>query len=105
MSFDFPPVDKGRAFDCIDVMRKIGQAHNVSVARVALGWLLSKPVVSAIIIGAKNEEQLKDNLAVSDLKLSASELAELDKVSALPPEYPGWMLERQGSERAPKGAR
>ena len=86
-------------------MRKIGETHNVSVARVALGWLLSKPVVSTIIIGAKNEEQLKDNLAVTDLTLTTAEIAELDKVSALPPEYPGWMLDRQGNDRAPKGAR
>jgi aryl-alcohol dehydrogenase-like predicted oxidoreductase len=104
-SFDFPPVDKDRAFTCVDAMRKIGDAHKVSVARVALAWLLAKPVVSAIIIGAKNEEQLKDNLAVTDLVLSPDELAELDKVSALPPEYPGWMLERQGHERGPKEAR
>jgi aryl-alcohol dehydrogenase-like predicted oxidoreductase len=104
-TFDFPPVDKARAFDCIDALKKVGDAHGVSVARVALAWLLSKPVVSTIIIGAKNEAQLKDNLAVTDLTLSASELAELDKVSALPPEYPGWMLQMQGNERAPKGAR
>jgi aryl-alcohol dehydrogenase-like predicted oxidoreductase len=104
-SFDFPPVDKDRAFACVDAMRKVGDAHKVSVARVALAWLLAKPVVSAIIIGAKNEEQLKDNLAVTDLVLSPDEIAELDKVSALPPEYPGWMLDRQGHERAPKEAR
>ena len=104
-SFDFPPVDKDRAFACVDAMRKVGDAHKVSVARVALAWLLAKPVVSAIIIGAKNEEQLKDNLAVTDLVLSPDEIAELDKVSALPPEYPGWMLERQGHERGPKEAR
>ncbi len=104
-SFDFPPVDKPRAFDCIDVMKKVGGAHGVSVAQVALGWLLSKPYVSAIIIGAQSEDQLKDNLAASNLELSAAELAELDKVSALPPEYPGWMFERQGGNRAPKAAR
>ncbi len=105
VSFDFPPVDRARAFDCIDAMRRVAEAHGVSVARVALGWLLSKPYVSALIIGAKNEEQLKDNLAVTDLFLTPDELAALDKVSALPPEYPGWMLERQGMDRAPKGAR
>jgi len=104
-SFDFPPVDKERAFNCIDVMKKVGDAHGVSVARVALAWLLAKPAVTTIIIGAKNEDQLRDNLAVTDLALTTDELAELDKVSALPPEYPGWMFERQGSERAPKEAR
>jgi aryl-alcohol dehydrogenase-like predicted oxidoreductase len=104
-AFDFPPVDKARAFDCIDAMKKVGDGHGIGVARVALAWLLAKPVVSAIIIGAKNEAQLKDNLAATDVVLTAAELAELDRVSALPPEYPGWMLERQGGERAPKGAR
>jgi aryl-alcohol dehydrogenase-like predicted oxidoreductase len=105
VSFDFPPVDKDRAFNCVDLMRKVGEAHGVSVARVALAWLLSKPAVSTIIIGAKNEEQLKDNLAVTDLVLTDAELAELEKVSALPPEYPGWMFQMQGRERAPQGAR
>ena len=104
-SFDFPPVDRARTFDCIDAMKKVGAAHGVSVAQVALGWLLSKPYVSAIIIGVKSEEQLRDNLAVTELVLSDAELAELDRVSALPPEYPGWMFDRQGGERAPKGAR
>jgi len=105
VSFDFPPVDKPRAFDCIDAMKKVGDARGSSVARVALAWLLSRPVVSAIIIGAKNEAQLKDNLAVTEVVLTAEELAALDKVSALPAEYPGWMFDRQGSDRAPNGAR
>jgi aryl-alcohol dehydrogenase-like predicted oxidoreductase len=104
-TFDFPPVDKDRAFACIDVMRKVGEAQGVSVAQVALAWLLAKPVMTAIIIGAKNEAQLKENLGVTDVVLTGEELALLDSVSALPAEYPGWMLERQGSERAPKGAR
>ncbi len=105
VSFDFPPVDRARAFDCIDAMKKVGDAHGISVARVALAWLLAKPVVSAIIIGAKNEEQLKDNLASTDVVLTAAQVAELNRVSALPKEYPQWMFEMQGSERAPKGAR
>jgi aryl-alcohol dehydrogenase-like predicted oxidoreductase len=104
-SFDFPPVDKARAFDCIDAMRKVGDAHGVSVARVALAWLLSKPHVSSLIIGAKNEEQLKDNLAVTTLELTSEELERLDGVSALPAEYPGWMFQMQGQARAPDGAR
>jgi aryl-alcohol dehydrogenase-like predicted oxidoreductase len=104
-SFDFPPLNKDRAYDCIDAMKKVGDAHDASVARVALAWLLSKPHVTTLIIGAKNEEQLKDNLAVTDLELTQDELQVLDKVSALPPEYPGWMIERQGADRAPPGAR
>jgi aryl-alcohol dehydrogenase-like predicted oxidoreductase len=104
-TFDFPPVDKERAWDCIDAMRRVGDAHGVSVARVALAWLLSRNHTTTLIIGAKTEEQLKDNLAVTDLVLSPEEIAALDKVSALPPEYPGWMLDRQGQGRAPEGAR
>jgi aryl-alcohol dehydrogenase-like predicted oxidoreductase len=100
-TFDFPPVDKDRAFDCIDVMREIGAAHGVSVARVALAWLLHKPVVMSVIVGAKTVEQLDDNLAATSLGLSADEMERLDKVSALPPEYPGWMVERQNSGRIP----
>jgi aryl-alcohol dehydrogenase-like predicted oxidoreductase len=103
-TFDFPPVNRDRAFDCVDVMREIGKAHGVSVARVALAWLLHKPVVMSVIIGAKTTEQLDDNLAAVDLKLSAEEMERLDKVSALPPEYPGWMIERQNQNRVPSAS-
>lgn len=98
-TFDFPPVEKERAFDCIDVMREIAGAKGVSVAQVALAWLLHQPAVSSVIIGAKRREQLADNLAAVDIRLSQEELAQLDAVSALPREYPGWMLERQGEYR------
>ena len=98
-SFDFPPVDKDRAFRVIDAMRPIAKSHGVSVARVALAWLLHKPAVTSVIIGAKTEEQLHDNIAAVDLKLSTEEMATLDKVSALPAEYPGWMVERLSSDR------
>jgi aryl-alcohol dehydrogenase-like predicted oxidoreductase len=104
-SFDFPPVNKDRAFNCVDAMKKVGDARGVSVAQVALAWLLSKSHVTTLIIGAKNEEQLKDNLAVTGLELTRQEIAALDEVSALPREYPGWMLDQQGSGRAPSGAR
>ncbi|TPW03684.1 MAG: putative oxidoreductase, aldo/keto reductase family [Alphaproteobacteria bacterium] len=99
MSFDFPPVNKDRAYDCIDAMNPMASARDASVAGVALGWLLAKPWVTSVIIGAKTPEQLKQNLAAVDVKLSAEEMAVLDKVSELPREYPGWMLERQGGER------
>ena len=99
-SFDFPPVDKPRAFACVDVMRRVAERHSVSVAQIALAWLLAQPVVSTIIIGAKNAEQLKDNLAATRVTLDASELAALDEVSRLPQEYPAWMIARQGENRA-----
>jgi len=105
-SFDYPPFNKDRAFDCIDAMRKIGDAKGASVACVALAWLLTRPHVSAIIVGARNEEQLRDNLKASDFVLDPAEIAELDKVSALPAEYPGWVLEfLRNQGRAPKNAR
>jgi len=83
-------------------MREIGQARDgASVARVALAYVLAKPFVTTVIIGAKTMEQLDDNLAAPKLSLSADEMKKLDEVSALPPEYPGWMLARQGAERRP----
>jgi aryl-alcohol dehydrogenase-like predicted oxidoreductase len=100
--FDFPPVNLDRAWPCVAAMREIGDAHQVSVARVALAWLLSKPHVMSVIIGAKTIAQLDDNLAATQLVLSAEEIARLDEISALPSEYPGWMFERQGGARRPK---
>ncbi len=99
--FDFPPVDLDRAWPCVAAMREIGEAHGVSVARVALAWLLAKAHVMSVIIGAKSVEQLDDNLAAVELTLTEAEIARLDEVSALPAEYPGWMLERQRSFRIP----
>ncbi|WNG40107.1 aldo/keto reductase [Archangium violaceum] len=101
VEFDFPPVNKERAYDIIDVMDGVAKEHGVSVARVALAWLLHQSHVTTIIIGAKTEQQLEDNLAATTLKLSPEQLAKLDAVSKLPPEYPQWMLEFQGKERVP----
>ncbi len=101
-TFDFPPVDKDRAWACVAAMREIGKARGVSVARVALAWVLGKPHVMSVIIGAKTAEQLDDNLAAVGLTLTAEETAKLDEVSRLPAEYPGWMLERQGGARRPR---
>ena len=98
-SFDFPIVDKARAFRCIDAMRPIAERHQVSVARIALAWLLSRPQVTTVIVGAKTPEQLGDNLGASSVDLSAEEIGALDEASALPPEYPGWMIARQGQGR------
>jgi aryl-alcohol dehydrogenase-like predicted oxidoreductase len=101
-AFDFPPVNKDRAWACIDAMREIGEKHAVSVARVALAWILAKPFVTSVIVGAKTMEQLDDNLEATKVQLTPDEMNRLDDVSALPPEYPGWMLTRQGAERRPK---
>ena len=76
-------------------MRPIADTHGVSVAQIALAWLLRQDVVTSVIVGAKREEQLADNLAAVDVTLSEDELKTLGEVSALPPEYPGWMFEMQ----------
>ena len=98
-TFDFPPVDKDRAFDCIDVMRPMAEAKGVSVAQIALAWLLHQPQVTSVIVGARRPEQLADNLAATSVTLTAEDLVRIDEVSRLPPEYPGWMFERQGEYR------
>ena len=98
-TFDFPPVNRDRAYACIDAMHPIALAHGVSVAQVALAWLLHQPQVTSVIVGARRPEQLADNLAATNVTLSADELAALDEVSRLPAEYPGWMFERQGEVR------
>jgi aryl-alcohol dehydrogenase-like predicted oxidoreductase len=98
-SFDFPIVDKERAWKIIDVLIPIAKSHSVSAATVALAYVLAKPFVTSVIIGAKRLDQLHDNLAAVDLQLTPEELKQLDEVSALPPEYPGWMLPFQGANR------
>ncbi len=100
LTFDFPPIDKDRAYDAIDVMRSIAAQKDCSVAQVALAWLLHQNVVSSVIIGAKRQEQLVENIGSTKISLTEEELSALDKVSQLPAEYPGWMLKRQGEYRA-----
>jgi aryl-alcohol dehydrogenase-like predicted oxidoreductase len=100
-TFDFPPIDRPRAFRCVEAMRPIAQAHGVSVARVALAWVLQQPGVTSAIIGAKTLEQLRDNVAAAELQLSPDELSTLNEVSRLPREYPGWMFDRQLADRLP----
>ncbi len=98
-TFDFPPINKEKTFDIIDVMMPIAQAKGVSVAQVALAWLLRKPAVTSVIIGAKRKEQLLDNLASVNLELSAEEMQKLDAISDINKPYPHWMVERQAMDR------
>jgi aryl-alcohol dehydrogenase-like predicted oxidoreductase len=102
--FDFPIVDKERTWKILEAIAPIAKAHDCSAARVALAWLLTRPIVTSVIIGAKRLDQLRDNLAAVDLKLSAEEIRTLDEVSALPPEYPGWMVDFQGMDRLGAGS-
>jgi aryl-alcohol dehydrogenase-like predicted oxidoreductase len=98
-AFDFPLVDKDRTWRILEAMAPIAKAHACSPARISLAWLLAKPVVTSIIIGAKRLDQLQDNLAAVELRLTQDEVRSLDEVSALPAEYPGWMLPFQGGDR------
>ncbi len=101
-SFDFPPVNKEKAYDIIDVMKEIAASHKVSVATVALNWVTKQPSVTSTIIGAKNLKQLNDNIAAVKLELTPVEMIRLSEVSALSPEYPGWMVNRQQLGRWPE---
>jgi aryl-alcohol dehydrogenase-like predicted oxidoreductase len=99
--FSFPPVSVEKAYDIVDVMQAVAARRNGTVAQVALAWLLNQPSVTSVIIGAKTVSQLQDNLGAVDLKLEDEDLKQLDEVSRLAPEYPGWMFNAQGSDRRP----
>ncbi|TCJ41057.1 aldo/keto reductase [Parafrankia sp. BMG5.11] len=100
--FDFPVVDTDRAWDVIDALRAMADAKGKTVAQLALSWLLYQPAVSTVIVGAKRADQLADNIGACDVEFTADELKQLEKLSRLPREYPGWMLARQGSYRDEK---
>lgn len=99
LSFDFPPVDQERAYDIIDVMQSIAEAHGVSVARIALAWVLAQPGVTSVIIGAKSTDQLTDNIKAAELSLTTEQLDQLNEVSSRPKPYPQWMIDRQSGDR------
>ena len=100
-AFDFPPVDMDRGYDLIEAMRAMADKRaGASVAQIALAWLLYQPVVSTVIVGAKRADQLADNLAACEIELTVGEMAELEKLSELPREYPGWMLGFQNGYRS-----
>jgi aryl-alcohol dehydrogenase-like predicted oxidoreductase len=98
-AFPFPPVNMERAYDCIDAMSQMAEAKGVTIAQIALAWLLHQKVVTTVIVGAKRIEQLDDNIAATQVQLNDDELAALDEVSQLASEYPGWMLARTGEYR------
>ncbi|PZQ47260.1 MAG: aldo/keto reductase [Rhodovulum sulfidophilum] len=96
---DFPPIDRVRGEPLIGVMRAIAEKHDGSPARIAIAWLLRRPVVSTVIIGAKRVEQLRENVRATEVVLDDEDVARLDDVSRLPIEYPGWLLD-QAPERS-----
>ena len=97
--FDFPPVNEDRAFDIVDALRPMAEDKGASVAQLSIAWLLHQSVVTSVIIGAKNADQLKDNLKSTDISFTEDELKKLDEISKLAPEYPGWMLEFTKGDR------
>ena len=99
-----PPVyDTDGLYDIIEVLVRIAEQRGVSAAQVALAYTLAKPAVTSLVIGARTDEQLADNLAAAKVRLSADELATLDAVGALAPEYPGWMVDRKSRDRYLEG--
>jgi aryl-alcohol dehydrogenase-like predicted oxidoreductase len=99
VNFDFPPVNKEKAYELIDRMQVMADEKQVTVAGIALAWLLHQPVVTSVIVGAKKSEQLADNLRSVDIQLTAQELARLDEIGKPASEYPAWMIARQSGDR------
>lgn len=97
--FDFPPIDRERAYDAVDVLEEIGGEVGASIPQVALAWLLTRPAVSSVIIGAKKMDQLEDNLGATDVKLEAKHIERLDEVTRPAEIYPAWMVRRQNTGR------
>jgi aryl-alcohol dehydrogenase-like predicted oxidoreductase len=99
-AFDFPPVDKERAFDVIDLMRTMAAEKGCTVPQIAIAWLLHRPVVTSVLLGAKRVDQLTDTLGAVDVSLGEDEIAALDAATEPSREYPGWMIEMQTEYRA-----
>ncbi|MCB9948787.1 MAG: aldo/keto reductase [Rhodospirillaceae bacterium] len=91
--FDILPFDKEQGFRLVDRLRPIADAHGASVAQVALAWLLARPGVTSILLGASKAHQLDDNLGAADVTLTAAEIAELDATTPLAPVYPNWFID------------
>jgi aryl-alcohol dehydrogenase-like predicted oxidoreductase len=91
--FDIIPFDKEKGFEVVDVMKKIAADHHASPAQVALAWLLSKPVVSSILVGASKIHQLEDNLKAVDVELSPEALKTLDDLTQPGVQYPHWFVQ------------
>jgi len=92
--FDFLPHDKEKGYDLIDRMKAIADRHRASVAQIALAWLLAKPHVTSILLGASKVSQLDDNLGSLNVVLTAAEMKELDELTAPALSYPSWFQAR-----------
>lgn len=104
-SFDFIPYDSDSAFHIVDAMRGIAAHHDASVAQIALAWLLAKPIVHSVILGASKLSQLEDNLGAADLELGADEVAQLDQLRAPKALYPHWFNRRTADQKVKEALR
>ncbi|HSI58994.1 MAG TPA: aldo/keto reductase [Ideonella sp.] len=99
-----PPVDDALLYDVVDVLDRIAQERGKTIPQVALNWLLQRPTVSNIVVGARNEAQFQQNLGALGWQLSAAEIEQLDNASRKAPAYPYW--HQMGfDERNPKPTR
>jgi aryl-alcohol dehydrogenase-like predicted oxidoreductase len=99
-SFEFLPYDKERGYQLVDLLHSIGKKHNAVPAQVSLAWLLTRPTVSSLLVGAANAKQLEDNLGAADVKLDADDLAKLDAATRPTPIYPNWFTARVADTKA-----
>ncbi len=99
--FDFPPIDKSKTYDIIDVLKDVALRHEASVAQVALRWVMNSPGIDSTIIGAKNKVQLEDNIKATHLELSNEDMDKLNKISESPLRYPNWIINFQAADRMP----
>lgn len=100
-NFDFPPIDKEHAYDIVEVMEEVSEAHDVTVAEVALAWVRVQQGVTSTIIGAKNMKQLESNISSVEIEFTDEDLKKLDEVSKTAERYPTWMVDRQDAKRFP----
>ncbi len=100
MGWKEPPIyDRDRLFDIVDVIVEVAKEQSVSGAQVAIAWLLQRPTVTSVIIGARTDEQLADNLDAADLQLTPDQIERLDAVSRPLLIYPYWHQYAAGQAR------
>jgi aryl-alcohol dehydrogenase-like predicted oxidoreductase len=101
--FDFPPINKSKAYDIVDLISEIGKPYQATTAQVALAWVRQQPGITSTIIGAKRVEQLTENIQSVNIRLSGEDLQRIDALTRLEKEYPQWMVEFQGRDRFVQG--
>jgi aryl-alcohol dehydrogenase-like predicted oxidoreductase len=96
-----PPVDENLLFNVVDALDEVSKETGKSIPQIALNWLMQRPTVSSVIMGARNEQQLRDNLGAAGWKLAPEHIAKLDAASEVTPVYPYWHQRQTASDRNP----